>query len=81
MYLGPEGLGESSMWYPHVSLQELDHREREGQLVSPLLHLCSGQVVLHHELGQVTHDLRGRSHLKEAEEDSFRVRKEANSLY
>lgn len=45
------------MWYPNVSLKELDDREGEGQLVRSLLHLCSGQVVLHHELSQVTHDL------------------------
>lgn len=56
-YLRSEWLRESSMWYPDVSLQELDHRQGEGQLISPLLHFCPGQVVLHHELGQVTHDL------------------------
>lgn len=56
-YLRSERLRESSVWYPNVSLKELDDREGEGQLVRSLLHLCSGQVVLHHELGQVTHDL------------------------
>lgn len=65
VYLRSEGLGESSMRYSDVSLQELDHRQGEGQLIRPLLHFCPGQVVLHHELGQVTHDLRGRSHLRE----------------
>lgn len=63
LYLRSEGLGESSMWYADVSLQELDHRQGEGQLICPLLHFCPCQVVLHHELCQVTHDLRGWSHL------------------
>lgn len=65
LYLRSEGLRESSMWYPDVSLQELHHRQGEGQLVRPLLYFCPGQVVLHHELGQVTHDLRGWSHLRD----------------
>lgn len=65
LYLRSERLWESSMWYPNVSLQELYHRQGEGQLIGPFLHLCPGQVVLHHELGQVTHDLRGGSHLRQ----------------
>lgn len=51
------------MWDPDESLQELHHRQGEGQLIRPLLHLRPGQVVLHHELGQVPHDLRGGGHL------------------
>lgn len=62
-YLGSEGLRESSVRDADVSLQELDHGLGEGQLVGPFLHLRSAQVVLHHELGQVAHDLRGRRHL------------------
>lgn len=57
LYLRSEGLGESSVWDPDVSLQELDHRQGEGQLIGPLLHFRPGQAVLHHELGQVAHDL------------------------
>lgn len=70
VYRRSEGLGESSVWNPDVSLQELDHRQREGQLICPLLHFCPGQAVLHHELSQVTHDLGGRSHLRERENDT-----------
>lgn len=40
-----------------MALQELHHREREGELIGPLFHLCPCQGVLHHELCQVTHDL------------------------
>lgn len=65
MYLRSEGLGESSVRYPDEALQELNHRLREGQLIGPLLYFCSAQVVLYHELGQVAHDLRGRSHLRD----------------
>lgn len=52
------------MWDPDVSLQELHHRKGEGQLIGPLLHFGPGQVVLHHELGQVPDNLGGRSHLR-----------------
>lgn len=67
-YLGSEGLRESSVRDADVSLQELHHGLGEGQLVGPLLHLHPAQVVLHHELGQVTHDLRGRRHLGDGRE-------------
>lgn len=63
-YLGSEGLGESTVRYSDVSLQELDHGLGEGQLIRPLLHLRPGQVVLHHELSQISNDLGGRSHLE-----------------
>lgn len=67
LYLGSEGLGESSVRYPNISLQELDHRQGEGQLICSLLHFCPSQVVLHHELRKVTHNLRGWSYLRERE--------------
>lgn len=62
-YLGSEGLWESSVRDADVALQELHHGQGEGQLVGALLHLRPAQVVLHHELGQVAHDLGGRRHL------------------
>lgn len=62
-YLGPEGLREASVRDADVALQELHHRLGEGELVGTLLHLRPAQVVLHHELGQVTHDLGGRRYL------------------
>lgn len=69
VYLGSEGLWETSMWYSNVSLQKLDHRQGERQLICSLLHFSSGQIVLHHELGQVTHDLRGGGHLRRTKEE------------
>lgn len=64
-YLRSKWFWESSVWYSDVSLQELDHGQREGQLIRSLLHLRPAQAVLHHELGQVAHDLWGRGHLAE----------------
>ncbi len=72
LYLRSEWFRESSMRYPNVSLQELHHGQGEGQLIGPLLHFRPGQVVLHHELGQVTYDLGGWSHLRERERERER---------
>lgn len=63
-YLRPKRLREASMRDADVALQELHHRERERELVGPLFHLGPCQGVLDHELRQVSHDLRRRSHLE-----------------
>ena len=44
-------------------LEELDDGAGEGESGGLLLHVLRGQLVLHHELGQVAHDLAAWSHL------------------
>lgn len=56
-YLGPKRLRKASMRDTNVALQELHHREREGELISSLFYFRPCQGVLHHELCQVAHDL------------------------
>lgn len=63
-YLRLEGLREASVGDTNVSLQKLHHGEGKGQLIRPLLHFCPRERVLNHELCQITHNLRGGSHLQ-----------------
>lgn len=64
-----------------VSLQELHHREGERQLIRSLLHLCPSQRVLHHELRQIAHNLRGGCHLKEGEERRRTDKQERKGMF
>ena len=47
----------TTRWLPKGTLEELDNRLGEGQLGGLFLHQFRCQLVLNHELGQVTHYL------------------------
>ena len=61
--LGPKRLGESAWRLSQVTLEELDDRFGEVELVSPFGHLFHSELVTGHELSQVTDDLGARSDL------------------
>ena len=63
---GPECKKSYSVALPSqlvTDLQELNDRAGEGEGGRLLLHVLRAELVLHHELGQVTHNLAAWGHL------------------
>lgn len=63
LYLGSQRLREAVGRNAQVALEVLHHRTGERERLSPLDHLLLRQVVLDHELREVSHHLGGGGHL------------------
>lgn len=57
--VGAQWLGEASNGLTEVSLEELDDRRWEVQLISTLQDILLGETVRRHPLGEITNDLGG----------------------
>ena len=66
--LRAERLGETAVGLTHQTLEELQHRGWEVELVSLAQHIVVGELVGNHELGQVTDNLGGRCDLDDVTE-------------
>ena len=69
-HVAAERLGEAAVGLAELAGHEVDHRLGEGEGLGTLEDLLFVEVVLHHELGEIADDLRGRGDLDEVAEES-----------